>query len=312
MNDILFEVISNNKNIIPYRKELNKITGSVNASIVLNQLIYHASRNNYQPFYKFIEPCNNELYRKGDSWIEELGFTKYEFSTAYKKLDKLGIVTKKTNRERVTFYKIDRSNLAKLIKLTYEEIITIDKESSRLNKYALLPVSKDYQLSCVENTNIDNSKNKEQRLQEDDEEIYTIDFKYIDEYILDVTNNGKLIKSSFRYYKYGVIEALKNATHKNHKKTLRNYKDFCIESEKILESKPLDSSQELDEIVELETKHFIGKEFEGNYDIGIIRNIYSIGMNMYEVTYEGKGVNQSQLLTHVEQVHGKNLIKKII
>ena len=76
MNDILLQVLADDKQLIIYRKELNKLTGSVTASILLQQLIFYASQKKYKPFYKFIEPCSNELYRKGDSWTEELGFTK--------------------------------------------------------------------------------------------------------------------------------------------------------------------------------------------------------------------------------------------
>ena len=125
MNDILLQVLADDKKLIAYRKELNKFTGSVTATILLQQLIFHSSQKNYKSFYKFIEPCNNELYRTGDSWTEELGFTKNEFNTAYKKLQKLGIVTKKININRVTFYQLNKSILGKAIMSIYEEKIAI-------------------------------------------------------------------------------------------------------------------------------------------------------------------------------------------
>ncbi|MFA6138857.1 MAG: hypothetical protein WC667_12360 [Sulfurimonas sp.] len=99
MNDILLQVLGDDKKLIVYRKELNKITGSVTATILLQQLIFHASNNNYVPFYKFIEPCNNELYKAGDSWIEELGFTIHEFRTACQTNSKIG----QLNLKKVTF-----------------------------------------------------------------------------------------------------------------------------------------------------------------------------------------------------------------
>lgn len=34
-------------------------------------------------FYKFTEPCNHEVYKEGDSWCEELGFSRSEFTTAF-------------------------------------------------------------------------------------------------------------------------------------------------------------------------------------------------------------------------------------
>jgi len=105
MNMIKF--LANDKNIILYRKELNSVTKSVTATILLQQLIYWFEHSNYKPFYKFIEPCSNALYKKGDSWTEELGFSKKEFSTAYKKLETLKIVSKKIDISRVTYYSVD-------------------------------------------------------------------------------------------------------------------------------------------------------------------------------------------------------------
>ena len=47
-------------------------------------------------FYKFLEPCeNSKLYKKGDSWTEELGFSRSEFKTAFEKIG----VSYKSKRE---------------------------------------------------------------------------------------------------------------------------------------------------------------------------------------------------------------------
>ncbi len=115
----LLNILAQDKDIITYRKELNVITGSVTATILLQQLIYWDNKNDHKPFYKFIEPCNNEKYTDGDSWTEELGFSKYEFTTAYKKLESLGIVSKKKNMMNVTFYALNSTVLAKLIMSIY-------------------------------------------------------------------------------------------------------------------------------------------------------------------------------------------------
>jgi len=72
---------------IPYVKELRPITGSLSASILMQQLDFYF--NQYPDgFYKFLEPCNNEYYKKGDSWCEELCFGVDEFRSAF---DKIGI-----------------------------------------------------------------------------------------------------------------------------------------------------------------------------------------------------------------------------
>ena len=68
------------RNNVPYIKELRQLSGSVTASILMQQLDYWFEK---KPggFYKFLEPCeNNELYKTGDSWTEELGFSKAHYS----------------------------------------------------------------------------------------------------------------------------------------------------------------------------------------------------------------------------------------
>lgn len=71
---------------IPYRKELREICGSVTASILFQQILYRAKGAGFKPFYKFKQPCSHDLYKSGDSWCEELGFSKKEFDTALKRI----------------------------------------------------------------------------------------------------------------------------------------------------------------------------------------------------------------------------------
>lgn len=69
---------------IPYRPEFARLTGSVLSAILLQQILFRFEGKNYETFYKFIQPCNHDLYKKGDSWTEELAFTYSEFTTAMK------------------------------------------------------------------------------------------------------------------------------------------------------------------------------------------------------------------------------------
>ena len=73
---------------VPYYKDLNNYTGSVTATILMTQLEYWFSKMNGQRFFKFLEPCERMDYKEGDSWVEELGFSKYEFRTAFAKIGK--------------------------------------------------------------------------------------------------------------------------------------------------------------------------------------------------------------------------------
>ena len=81
--------IQDDRNMISYRPRWNAVTGSVNATILLQQIIY---RWRGKPFYKFAEPCQHPDYRPGDSWREELGMGLYEFRNAR------GLIGSRTSR----------------------------------------------------------------------------------------------------------------------------------------------------------------------------------------------------------------------
>ena len=65
---------------IPYRPSLNRLTGSMSATILLQQIVYRWLGKGQEPFSKFIAPCPRAF--PGDSWLEELGFTRHQFLTA--------------------------------------------------------------------------------------------------------------------------------------------------------------------------------------------------------------------------------------
>nr|WP_307992542.1 hypothetical protein [uncultured Niameybacter sp.] len=72
-----------------YDPSLNKVTGSVTATLLFLQLEHWFKVTKGKPFYKFLEPCEYPHYRTGDSWTEELGFTKPEFRTAFSHIGKV-------------------------------------------------------------------------------------------------------------------------------------------------------------------------------------------------------------------------------
>ena len=313
MNDLLLQVLGDDKKLIPYRKELNKITGSVTATILLQQLIFYASNNNYKPFYKFIEPCNNKLYKEGDSWIEELGFTVYEFRSAYKKLEDLQIVSKKTDINRVTEYTINKSHLGNLIFHIYAEINTVkitSKSSSNNGDTGKCIVNGEYPVTYLDKPHLEYSKIKEQRLREEEEEEIFLDLNFIDEYILDITNNKKTIKGSYASYRASVVEALSDITNNRHLKTIKSYKDYIASLEaKELPPRALDL---LKDIVEIKIDEYKNKKFNGLHDNGIIKSINVKGYDNYEISYQGLGERQTQALMHNEFVRGAELVEKTI
>jgi len=130
------------KNCIPYFKELRSLARSVTASILMQQLDYWFSKTHGEPFYKFKSPCENIFYQHGDSFIEELGFSADEFTTAFAKI---GIVYKsKTEfesendkfkgmfycsyfdrKEGLTFYYRNH----KLLDIELNKLFTVNRES---------------------------------------------------------------------------------------------------------------------------------------------------------------------------------------
>lgn len=97
----LTDILSLDNEIIPYRKELNAIAGGVMASILLSQMLYWVKKSG-NGFYKFKTPSKNKLYKEGDSWCEELGFSVKELDGALKKLKDKGFIDWQTDYTRVT------------------------------------------------------------------------------------------------------------------------------------------------------------------------------------------------------------------
>lgn len=132
-------IINDDKIMVAYRPELNKITGSVLSTIFLQQVMYWEGKMGNE-FYKFSDACEkNPLYHEGDSWCEELGFTKNEFLAARKKIAyKLGkskennlmskedaLIIYYTDNKRLTYYSVNWDRVNKLI----NEIYLVNSES---------------------------------------------------------------------------------------------------------------------------------------------------------------------------------------
>lgn len=130
----IIDVLGTDKNIIPYRPELRKIAGSVNATILLQQIIYYCAGKQDGRFYKFRTPCEHPNYRVGDSWTEKLGFSGKEFDCA---LDNIGykqgksqnklskenaLVYYHTDKERNTWYSLNTDRLEYLLETVYNTL----------------------------------------------------------------------------------------------------------------------------------------------------------------------------------------------
>lgn len=134
----ILSVLGNDRNLIPYRKELRGLTKNFIATILLTQILYWWEKHDQKPFYKYKLPlaakqddetdeeynARTKYYKQGDSWCEELNITKTEFDTAldciaHKKDEKKEEDKKNpdnyplrpfieyyTTRERLTYYTI--------------------------------------------------------------------------------------------------------------------------------------------------------------------------------------------------------------
>lgn len=91
MSNMILNVLAEDKRAIAYRPSFARCLGSVPAAILLQQIIYWYTTKSCEPFYKFKEPCEHQDYKAGDSWIEELVFTRFEFDAALRHIGvKLG------------------------------------------------------------------------------------------------------------------------------------------------------------------------------------------------------------------------------
>jgi len=79
------KIIEGDSRKISYRPDWKDMTGSVHATILLQQVFFRWNGSDHKPFYKFFSPVESHpRYKPGDSWCEELGFTVYELRGALK------------------------------------------------------------------------------------------------------------------------------------------------------------------------------------------------------------------------------------
>jgi hypothetical protein len=131
-------LLTEDKSIVLYRPRLRSIGGSVAGTVLLQQIIYWDSKANGK-FYKFAAPCDNSMYKPGDSWEEELGITPKELRTAlsnfafklgkknkalygdqYEDKKNKALVLYYTDSQRITYYLLNRQLLDKCLMGVYK------------------------------------------------------------------------------------------------------------------------------------------------------------------------------------------------
>lgn len=134
------ELFGDDKDKRIYRPKLNAVTGDPLASILLQQIVFRWKNNDFSPFYKFNEPCDHPAYRDGDSWLEELGFTRTKLLTARKSIAykmrvgqpiNLNTLTVPvlfwTDASRMTWYNVEPKVLLNWLQIAYANNVASSK-----------------------------------------------------------------------------------------------------------------------------------------------------------------------------------------
>ena len=122
------KTLAADKNVITFRPELKGANRQPKANILLQQIMYWWDKQGGKSFYKFIEPCGHEKYTAGDSWAEELCFTKKEFQVAFSILKEFDLVSSKSNTSHITYYTLNVEKLEAILSEIYGE----NKGSARM------------------------------------------------------------------------------------------------------------------------------------------------------------------------------------
>lgn len=160
-------VLQEDKKRISYRPELNKITNSITATILLYQIIFRST--NGEPFYKFKSPCSHPLYKEGDSWIEELGFSICEFDTALSKIS-----TRINSKTDISQIKTPVYHWTTIDRVTYYQL-NLEVLNKKLSEIYDIYVNEESACSKNKNTNLDitnNTSYKEEKKGKDNKEHY--------------------------------------------------------------------------------------------------------------------------------------------
>ena len=126
---------------LSYCPELNEITGGPLHTIAALQIRYRWQQSGGLPFYKFSMPCTHPLYRNGESWTEELGFSPAQWRTILKVLGhRQSSASPKTSSEHFFSYRTDADRVTWW---TWNEDlwIALDQQSSKKDGDQLLSLA---------------------------------------------------------------------------------------------------------------------------------------------------------------------------
>jgi hypothetical protein len=108
MNEAALAILAEDRKVILFRPRINAVIGRATATILLQQIYFRWMANKRKPFFKFARPCSHNLYKQGDSFTEELAFTRHEFEGARKVIGKrIKNGEERQDEDALVFYWID-------------------------------------------------------------------------------------------------------------------------------------------------------------------------------------------------------------
>lgn len=112
------KILQTMRQVRGYVPEVATKLNSKSAATFVNQVFFWWQQKNRKPFYKYQMPCGGFAYAIGDSWAEELSFTKSELRAVLEKVatkvsgkkEALEVLKKKDVKSLVVYY-IDKNRL---------------------------------------------------------------------------------------------------------------------------------------------------------------------------------------------------------
>lgn len=253
----MFKIIANDKNIIPYKKELNLITGGALESIFLAQLLYWYEVNDCNEFFKFREPCEHPLYKEGDSWVEELGFSIKIINRIIKSFKEKGFLTTRTTVDRVTYYKLNIELIDELLSDIYTSQKVVNTKATKddlpkCQKGVFLNAQREFSISNIiynnnllsEITSETTTDIKEKNIKkENPSNFQKPTLEELESYAKEIKANFS-VNQFFDYYESNGWKVGKNAM-KNWKATMRMWKHRNQNTQNQNQTKSLSNDEEL-------------------------------------------------------------------
>lgn len=160
--------LAEDRRLVVYRTSLLRISGSITASLLLQQVLYQWEKNKHKPFFAFNDACEHPFYKAGHSFQEQLGFTKNELIGARNRIAvKVNAKTRDevlayspivywTGRDRVTWYEVNDELMEKALRMLYDTPEHLPEGRTNLTDLVL-----DYVIPDFGNTENQNYQNLE-------------------------------------------------------------------------------------------------------------------------------------------------------